>query len=296
MRSRVSFIAFAIALTLVGLGCGKSTGSKAAATTTTVPAPTFAAGTTMATIQQRGKLTVGTKFDQPLFGLKDPTTGKIDGFDADMAREVAKAIFGTTGDIDSKINFVETVSKNREPFIQNGTIDIAVATYTINATRKQVVDFAGPYFQAHEDIMVRSSENSIKTVTDLNGKKVCSVQGSTSLKNLTIKAPQADTSITFDTYSKCAEALGDGRVQAEVTDNAILAGLAAQSSGKYKVLNAPFSDEPYGIGLKKGDTAFRTFVNDTIQKLEDNGTWQKLFNTDVSSGGVKAELPSINRY
>jgi glutamate transport system substrate-binding protein len=298
MRSRFSLVAFALALTLVGLGCGKSTGSKATATTptTTAPPPTFAAGSAMATIQQRGKLTVGIKFDQPLFGLKDPTTGKIDGFDADMAREVAKAIFGNSGDIDSKINFVETVSKNREPFIQNGTVDLVVATYTINATRKQVVDFAGPYFQAHEDIMVRSSENSIKTVTDLNGKKVCSVQGSTSLKNLTVQAPQADTSITFDTYSKCAEALADGRVQAEVTDNAILAGLAAQSSGKYNVLNAPFSDEPYGIGLKKGDTAFRTFLNDTIQKLEDNGTWQKLFNADVSSGGVKPELPSINRY
>jgi glutamate transport system substrate-binding protein len=159
-----------------------------------------------------------------------------------------------------------------------------------------VVDFAGPYFQAHEDIMVRKGENSIKSVADLNGKKVCSVQGSTSLKNLTTKAPQADTSITFDTYSKCAEALGDGRVQAEVTDNSILAGLAAQSSGKYIVLNAPFSDEPYGIGLKKGDADFRTFLNDTIQKMEDNGTWQSLFNKDVSSGGVKAELPKINRY
>jgi glutamate transport system substrate-binding protein len=292
MRSKVRFAAFFIALTVVGLGCSSS--KKTAAVT--VKPPTFEAGSTMATIQQKGKLTVGTKFDQPLFGLKDPTTGKIDGFDADMAREVAKAIFGSSGDIDSKINFVETVSKNREPFIQNGTVDIVVATYTINDTRKQVVDFAGPYFQAHEDIMVKKDENSIKTVTDLNGKKVCSVQGSTSLKNLMAKAPQADTSITFDTYSKCAEALGDGRVQAEVTDNSILAGLAAQSSGKYKVLNAPFSDEPYGIGLKKGDTAFRTFLNDTIQKLEDNGTWQKLFNTDVSSGGVKPELPKINRY
>jgi glutamate transport system substrate-binding protein len=144
--------------------------------------------------------------------------------------------------------------------------------------------------------MVRKDENSIKSVTDLNGKKVCSVQGSTSIKNLVAKAPQADTSITFDTYSKCAEALGDGRVQAEVTDNSILAGLAAQSSGKYKVLNAPFSDEPYGIGLKKGDAAFRTFLNDTIQKLEDNGTWKKLFDNDVSSGGVKPELPKIDRY
>jgi glutamate transport system substrate-binding protein len=250
----------------------------------------------MAAIQQKGKLTVGTKFDQPLFGLKDPTTGKIDGFDADISREMAKAIFGNVADIDSKINFIETVSKNREPFIQNGTVDIVVATYTINATRKQSVDFAGPYFQAHEDIMVKKADTSIKSVDDLNGKKVCSAQGSTSLKNVVAKAPQADTSITFDTYSKCAEALGDGRVQAVVTDNAILAGLASQSDGKYKVLNAPFSDEPYGIGLKKGDTGLRTFINDTVQKLEDNGTWKNLFNRDVSSGGVNPELPKIDRY
>jgi glutamate transport system substrate-binding protein len=283
-----------VTTTLAGLACGKSSGTKAAPSA--AKPPVLAAGTTMAAIQQRGKLIVGTKFDQPLFGLKDPTTGKIEGFDADIAREVAKAIFGNVSDIDSTINFVEAVSKNREPFIQNGTVDIVVATYTVNETRKQVVDFAGPYFQAHEDIMVRKDENSIKSVNDLNGKKVCSVQGSTSIKNLQAKAPQADTSITFDTYSKCAEALGDGRVQAEVTDNSILAGLAAQSQGKYKVLNAPFSDEPYGIGLKKGDTALRTFVNDVIQKIEDNGTWKTLFDKDVSSGGVKPELPKIDRY
>jgi len=293
IRTRGQLAAFLVALTLVGgLACGGGGSSQAAST----KPPKLAAGTTMAAIQQKGKLVIGTKFDQPLFGLKDPATGKIEGFDADIGREIAKAIFGNVKDIDSKISFVETVSKNREPFIQNGTVDLVVATYTINATRKQVVDFAGPYFQAHEDIMVRKDENSIKTVTDLNGKKVCSVQGSTSIKNLVAKAPQADTSITFDTYSKCAEALGDGRVQAEVTDNSILAGLAAQSEGKYKVLNAPFSDEPYGIGLKKGDTAFRTFLNDTIQKLEDNGTWKKLFNKDVASGGVSPELPKIDRY
>jgi glutamate transport system substrate-binding protein len=294
MRSRLRFAALLVPLIAVGLsGCGKSSSTKAGGST---KAPTFASDSTMAAIQQKGKLTIGTKFDQPLFGLKDPTTGKIEGFDADIGREIAKAIFGNVTDIDSKINFVETVSKNREPFIQNGTVDIVIATYTINATRKQVVDFAGPYFQAHEDIMVKKADTSIKSVDDLNGKKVCSVQGSTSLKNLMAKAPQADTSITFDTYSKCAEALGDGRVQAEVTDNSILAGLAAQSDGKYKVLNAPFSDEPYGIGLKKGDTSLRTFLNDNLQKLEDNGTWKNLFNRDVSSGGVKPELPKIDRY
>ncbi|GAC1318261.1 MAG: glutamate ABC transporter substrate-binding protein [Acidimicrobiales bacterium] len=245
----------------------------------------------MDTIQKRGKLIVGTKFDQPLFGLKDPTSGKVEGFDVDIAREMAKGIFGNVKDLDSKVEFVETVSKNREPFIQEGKVDIVVATYTINAKRKEVIDFAGPYFLAHEDIMVKKDESTIKSVTDLNNKKVCSAQGSTSIKNLMAKAPQADTSITFDTYSKCAEALADGRVQAEVTDNAILAGLVSQGEGKFKVVNAPFSDEPYGIGLKKGDDAFRTFLNDRLAKIEGDGTWKKLFTDTVAKGGVDTPTP-----
>jgi glutamate transport system substrate-binding protein len=111
------------------------------------------------------------------------------------------------------------------------------------------------------------------------------------------QAPQADTSITFDTYSKCAEALGDGRVQAVVTDNAILAGLVSQSDGKYKVVNAPFSDEPYGIGMKKGDTAFRTFLNDRLDVIEKDGTWKKLFTATVATAGVETpEPPEANRY
>jgi glutamate transport system substrate-binding protein len=111
------------------------------------------------------------------------------------------------------------------------------------------------------------------------------------------KAPQSDTSITFDTYSKCAEALGDGRVQAVVTDNAILAGLVSQSEGKYKVVNAPFSDEPYGIGLKKGDSAFRTFLNDRLETIERNGTWKALFTATVAIGGVATPVPpQVNRY
>ena len=282
------FGALLAVVALVLAACGSSGSSSAKSSS---KAPTFAAGSTMDAIQKKGKLIVGTKFDQPLFGLKSATSGKVEGFDVDIAREMAKGIFGDASDIDSKIQLVETVSKNREAFIQNGTVDIVVATYTVNDTRKQVVDFAGPYFLAHEDIMVKKDDSTIKSVTDLNGKKVCSAQGSTSIKNLMAKAPQADTSITFDTYSQCADAMGDGRVQAVVTDNAILAGLVKNSDGKYKVLNAPFSDEPYGIGLKKGDTALRGFLNDTLDKIEKDGTWKKLFTSTVASGGVETPTP-----
>jgi glutamate transport system substrate-binding protein len=296
-RRRLTTLLLLVPLALTGLACGSSSKSSTTATTAAATAPTFPAGSPMDSIQKRGKLIVGTKFDQPLFGLKDPTSGKLDGFDIDIAREMAKGIFGKAGNIDSKIDFVETVSKNREPFIQDGKVDIVVATYTVNDARKQVVDFAGPYFLAHEDIMVKKEENGIKSVTDLNGKLVCSVQGSTSIKNLMVKAPQANASITFDTYSKCAAALTDGRVQAVVTDNAILAGLVSQSEGKFKVLNAPFSDEPYGIGLKKGDTAFRGFLNDRLAAIEADGTWKKLFEETVATAGVATPVPpEVNRY
>src|SRR3954452_17853961 len=228
MRMRnVKVLGLVVALALVMAACGSDDKDDAdvSSSKTEAKAPTFPAGSTMDGIQKKGKLVVGTKFDQPLFGLKNPTNGKVEGFDVEIANLIAKGIFGN--DITGKVDFVEAVSKNREPFIQNGTVDIVVATYTINATRKQVVDFAGPYFIAHQDIMVKKGDTSIKSVTDLNGKKVCSVQGSTSIKNLQTQAPQADTSITFDTYSKCAKALSDGRVQAVTTDNVILAGLVA---------------------------------------------------------------------
>ena len=155
--------------------------------------------------RRQGSFKVGVKFDQPGFGLKNPTTTEVEGFDVEIAKLIADAI----GD-DVEIEFVESVSKNREPFIQDGTVDMVVATYTINDTRKQVVDFAGPYFVARQDIMVTADDDSITEVGDLNGKKVCTVKGSTSATNVEKAAPEAEITL-LDTYSQCAEGLGDGR-------------------------------------------------------------------------------------
>ena len=192
------------------------------------------------------------KFDQPGFGLKNPTTGDVEGFDV----EIAKLIVAAIGD-DVEIEFVEAVSKNREPFIQDGTVDMVVATYTINDTRKQVVDFAGPYFVAEQDIMVKADDTTIKSVDDLNGKKVCTVKGSTSAKNLVAKAPAGRRSPCSTPTRSAPRRMTDGRVEAVTTDNTILAGLVQASDGAFKLVEAPFSDEPYGIGVKKDDDAFR---------------------------------------
>src|SRR5436190_5035363 len=205
--ARSKLIGALVVLAMVLAACGsssKKTSSSSSATTAKAGPPAFAAGSAMDAIQKKGKIVVGTKFDQPLFGLKNPTNGKVEGFDVEIANLMAKGIFGSN--IDGKVEFVETVSKNREPYIQEGKVDMVVATYTINDTRKQVVDFAGPYFVAKQDIMVKSADTSIKGVGDLNGKKVCTVKGSTSEKNLEAKAPQAGVTL-FDTYSQCAEAL-----------------------------------------------------------------------------------------
>jgi glutamate transport system substrate-binding protein len=290
-----------LVLALVGAACGSDDDGGAVDTgddkDQAAKPPTFPAGTTMAALQQKGRLVVGVKFDQNGFGLKNPTTGKIEGFDVEVAKLVAQGIFGgSLEEAEQKIEFKEAVSKNREPFIQDGTVDIVVATYTINDTRKQVVDFAGPYFVAEQDILVKSSDTAIKSVTDLNGKKVCTVKGSTSEKNVRAKAPQADVTL-FDTYTQCAEALTDGRVVAVTTDNTILAGTAAASNGAFKLVKAPFSNEPYGIGLKKGDQQFRDFLNDRLEAIFRDGSWAAAFERTLGKIGLDTPRPpTVERY
>ena len=300
-RRRWWAIALLLVLALTGAACGSDDDGGAVGdddtTSTTSKTPTFPAGSTMATLQSKGKIVVGVKFDQPGFGQKNPTTGKVEGFDVEVAKLIAVGIFGgTVEEVESKIEFKEAVSKNREPFIQSGEVDLVVATYTINDTRKQVVDFAGPYFVAEQDIMVKSSDTTTKSVTDLDGKKVCTVKGSTSEKNLVAKAPKASVTL-FDTYSQCAEAMTDGRVVAVTTDNTILAGLVSQSGGSFKLVKAPFSSEPYGIGHKKGDQALRDFLNDRLEAIYADGSWAKAFAATLGKIGLDTPTPpKVDRY
>lgn len=238
-----------------------------------VARPTFPAGSTMAAIQARGFLRVGVKADQLGFGFRDPGTGVWSGFDVEMAKLMALGIFGNDGGaIDSRIMWVPVVSKDRESAIVTGTVDLVIATYTINDERKQLVDFAGPYLRARQDMIVRTGDTSITGVADLNGRAVCTVRGSTSYQNLLRAAPRAEVELR-DTYSACAEALAGGRVEAVSTDDAILAGLVHEHAFAFKMVDNPFSDEPYGIGLKKGDSTFRAFLDDRLAAIEADGDW-----------------------
>ena len=302
MRRRrwMSFAVLLLAVSLVAAGCGDDDDEETTDTTASGQSqttPSFAAGTTMASLQSAGRIRIGVKYDQPGFGQRNPTNNQVEGFDVEIGKLIAVGLFGgTQDDVTSKIEFKEAISRNREPFIQNGDVDIVIATYTINDTRKQVVDFAGPYFIAHQDIMVKSSENSIRSVDDLNGKNVCSVKGSTSEKNVKEKAPNVNV-LALDDYSKCTEALTDGRVVGVTTDAPILGGYVAQSAGAFKLVKAPFTDEPYGIGLKKGDDAFRAFLNDRLEAIYADGSWAQAFTATL--GKLALDLPTpppVNRY
>jgi glutamate transport system substrate-binding protein len=252
-------------------------------------------------IQERGVLVVGSKFDQPLIGQKDTATGKIEGFDAEMGRLLAQRIFGTVdeeGD-DANLKFVETTSQNRETYINDGTVDVVIASYSMYPERLEKFDFAGPYFQTGQNVMVAADNTDINSVADLAGKDVCIAEGSGSIDNLKAENPEATITPLAD-YAACAEALENGQTDAVSTDETILYGFTVDKPDAFRVLDSAniFTDEPYGVGMKLGETDARMFVNDMIEEATANGDWQKAFDLTFGAAGMPAPaaLPAPNRY
>ncbi|QIQ02316.1 glutamate ABC transporter substrate-binding protein [Streptomyces liangshanensis] len=238
-----------------------------------------------------GKIAIGIKFDQPGLGLKTPD-GTFTGFDVDVATYIAKELGYDAKDIEWK----QAPSAERENLIANGDVKFVAASYSINDERKQKVDFAGPYFLAHQDLLVRADDNSITKAADLNSKKLCSVTGSTSAQNVKEKlAPKAQL-LEQGGYSECLTGLENKTVDALTTDDSILAGYAAQKehAGKFKLAGLKLSDENYGIGLKKGDTKLLGQINDALKKMESDGSWQKAVTANFGPAGYKNEpAPAI---
>ena len=283
MRIKKTFgaIAMAAALSLTLAACTDSS---------TTPEPpggegtvksdvNFPEGSTMAKLKEAGKITVGTKYDQPLFGLVG-ASGVPEGFDVEIAKLIASEL-GLSAD---QIEFVETVSQNREPFIQNGQVDIVVATYTINDTRKEVIDFAGPYYEAGQSFLVPAS-NPLGITSDpesIGDATICTVTGSTSEKNI---REHTDKVLAVDKYSDCLEPIRGGQADALTTDNVILAGLVSQNGDEFAVVDGTFTAEPYGIGLKKGDDDFRNFINDTLEAAYEDGRWEQAWTATAVTVG-----------
>lgn len=231
------------------------------------------------------KITVGIKYDQPGLGLKTPD-GSFTGFDVDVAKYVAKELGFAEGDIE----FKETKSADRETALARGDVDFIAATYSITDERKQKVDFAGPYLLAHQDLLVRADDNVTKG-DDLNGKKLCSVTGSTSAQNVQKDfAPKAQLK-QYGTYSQCLNGLQSGAVDALTTDDSILAGYAAQDQykGKFKLAGLKLSNENYGIGVKKGDKAMVDKINAALKKMVEEKAWDKAVADNFGPANYKNE-------
>lgn len=239
-----------------------------------------------------GKIVIGTKFDQPGLGQKNPD-GSMSGFDVDVARYVAKEL----GYPEDKIEWKESPSAQREVLIDNDQVKFIVATYSITDARKQKVDFAGPYLLTGQSLLVKSDNTDITGPESLqNNKKLCSVSGSTPAQRIKDKYPGVQLQ-QYDTYSACVEALRNGAIDAVTTDEVILAGYAAKSPGEFKLAGKPFSEERYGIGLKKDDAELRAKINDALAKMEADGAWKAAFDKNLGPAGLSAPAPPpIDRY
>ena len=262
----------AIAMALAAAACGGDNGG----------AGSGSASGIIGKASSQKKLVIGVKADQPGLGLQTGTT--YSGFDIEIAKIVAKGLGVDPGSIQWKT----TVSANREPFIEQGQVDLVVATYTINDERKKVVNFGGPYYVAGQDLLVPVN-SPITGPESLAGKKVCSVTGSTPAKRIQTQYKQAQLQ-QFDSYSKCVTALAGGQVDAVTTDDIILAGYASQEqyAGKFKVVGKKFSEEPYGIGLKKNDTAGCNKVNDILKAAATDGSYKAAWDSTLGKSGQAA--------
>ncbi|MCZ4511276.1 glutamate ABC transporter substrate-binding protein [Streptomyces sp. ActVer] len=230
------------------------------------------------------KITIGIKFDQPGIGQKTPQG--YEGFDVDVATYVAKQL----GYSANQIQWKEAKSADRETMLQRGDVDFIAASYSINDERAAKVDFAGPYLLAHQDVLVRADDDSIKTPKDLNSKKLCSVTGSTSAQNVKDKlAPKAQLQ-QYPAYSACLSGLQSGAIDALTTDDSILAGYAAQENfkGKFKLGGFKMTNENYGIGVKKGSD-LKAKIDTALEKMVADGAWEKAVTANFGPAEYKNE-------
>jgi glutamate transport system substrate-binding protein len=231
-------------------------------------------------------IVIGTKFDQPGLGLKNPD-GTMSGFDVDVAKYVAEQL----GYSEDKIEWKESPSAQRETLIQNDQVEFIAATYSITDARKEKISFAGPYLVTGQSLLVKADNNDITGKDSLaNNKKLCSVSGSTPAQKIKDEFPSVQLQ-QYDTYSACIEALKNGAIDAVTTDEVILAGYAAQSPGTFKIVGKPFSEENYGIGFKKDDSELCTKITDALKKMESDGAWKAAWEKNLGPAGLAAPTP-----
>ena len=245
----------------------------------------FGADTTMGKIQEAGEIKVGVKYDVPLFGFKNPQSGEVEGFDVDLANLVADRL-------GVEVKLVEAISDNRIPFLQDGTVDLVFSTMTITTDRDAEIDFSRPYYIAHGRILV-PGDSEVQSIDDLgDGTTTCTALGSTYETTIIPKQAPDTKLVTPDTYSDCFTQLQRGQVDALITDDVILAGFRQQDESM-QIVGDNLTTDPYGAGVKDGDTEFADFVSEVIDGTLEDGTWEELYDKWIGQyTGQPAEDPS----
>jgi glutamate transport system substrate-binding protein len=278
-RTRLAVIAAAAALVLAACGsAGEDDSNPVDNDVAKDAASQFEDGTAMKALAESGKVKIGVKFDQPGLGFKKAGVDIPTGFDV----EIGKLIAAKLGIKPEDVEWVETISDNREPFLQKGTVDFVIASYSITDDRRKVVGQAGPYYVTGQQLLVKKGSD-IKSVDDIKGKEVCSVTGSTSLQQVEVRG--------FETYSQCRDQVLDGSIDSMTTDGSILLGYAAENPDELEVVGDPFSEERYGVGYSKNKPELCQFIVDTIKEAEDDGDWAKAFEATLGKSGVETPEP-----
>lgn len=270
-KTRYAAVAFAAAAALTLSACGADSGNEAGGDET-------ASGE---------KITIGIKYDQPGVGFMEGN--EPSGFDVDVAKYVAQEL----GYSEDQIEWKETPSAQRENVLENGEVDMIFASYSITDARKERVAFAGPYFIAGQDLLVKADNTDIKGPEDLDGKTLCSVTGSTSAQKIKDNYAAGVNLLEQGGYANCVTAMQGGQIDAVTTDDIILAGLASTdaNSGQFKVVGNPFTEEQYGVGLSK-DSDQCEDINAAITKMIEDGAWEEAIkaNTEGADYTFNAEL------
>jgi glutamate transport system substrate-binding protein len=276
-----------LALGLLVAACGEDEEEQPAGGESTPAAEVeqFPEDTTMGKLQAAGEIKIGVKYDVPPFGFKNPQNDEIEGFDVDLGRAIAEKL-------GVEPNFIEAISDNRIPFLQDGTVDLVLSTMTINAERAQEIEFSEPYYIARGRILV-PPDSDITGIDSLAGKKVCTALGSTYEETIKEQAPKADLRLV-DSYSECLELVQNGAVDAVSTDDVILTGMIIQDDTLKLTEGEPLTTEPYGAGIKKGDTEFKDFVDGVLEEWKSGGGWAESYEKWVGQyTGEQQEPPTM---
>lgn len=253
-----------------------------------MPAPgEMPAGSYMAEIQRRGRLVAGVSADTLLFGYRNPVTGQLEGFDIDLVREAAQAIFGDP----NRVEYTVVTYAQRIPALLDGSVDIVANVMTVNCERWQEISFSSQYFDAGKKILVRT-DSPVTSITELDGKRVCAAAGSTSFDNLQ-QYPEVIT-VPVEATSDCMVLFQQGTVDAVTGDDTVLAGFVAQDPYA-KIVGPAMTSEPYGLGVAKTHPEFVRFVNGVLEDLRADGTWAQMYSRWLQPTGA-APAPPVAVY